>query len=180
MDTHSSSGFLLIKSVLWGAILFSFIGLVYNIRWFMPLLASEETPILANHQFQFISFIVQIGNNLIFLFIGGLLLKLIANYERTGYFDRESLTAFDGVIVSCISLALLGILQIVSTNMNELHFSEWTSIYGISNLVFRAFTRLLIFQNPQTIYFLVAIVLWAVKQFVAAALLVKNENESFV
>lgn len=35
-------------------------------------------------------------------------------------------------------------------------------------------------REPQTMYFLLAIILWAVRQFVSKALVIKTENEAFV
>lgn len=170
----------LINLVLWGANVFSALALVYHIRWFIPFLQNNVNGVIPGKQMPFIWFIVQIGNNLIFLYVGFLLIKLFRKFEQTGFFDNESLRVFDGVINSSLGLALLGTVQLLATNLNELHFSEWTSLAGISNLLFRSFTRLLIFQEPQTMYFLLAIILWAVKQFVIKALIIKNENEAFV
>lgn len=170
----------LIQSVLWGAIFFSSLALMYHIRWFIPFLMDNTNGVVPNQQMPFIWFVVQICNNIIFIFVGFLLYKLFRKYQQTGFFDSESLKAFDGVIISCILLALLGAVQIVSNNFYEVHFNQWTSVVGVSNILFRSFTKLLIFSEPQTMYFLVVIFLWAVKQFVIKALIVKNENEAFV
>jgi hypothetical protein len=180
MNKSKISNPILIKSVLWGAIFFSTLALVYHIRWFIPFLKDDTNGVVPNNQMPFIWFVVQICNNIIFLFVGFLLYKLFRKYQQTGYFDNESLKAFDGVIISCIGLALLGAVQIISNNFYEVHFNQWTSGVSVSNLLFRSFTKLLIFQEPQTMYFLLAIILWAVKQFVKNALIIKNENEAFV
>lgn len=180
MSKSKISVSVLIKFVLWGAIFFSALALVYHIRWFIPFLQYHVCAVVPNGQMPFIWFIVQICNNIIFLLVGFLLFRLFSRYEQTGFFDNESLKAFDGVIISCIGLALSGAIQIISNNFYEVHFSEWTSVIGVSNLLFRSFTKFFIFQEPQTMYFLLAIILWAVKQFVTKALLVKSENEAFV
>jgi len=180
MSKSIISNFILIKSVLWGAIFFSALALVYHVRWFIPFLQDNTNGVVPNQQMSFIWFVVQICNNIIFLFVGFLLFKLFRKYQQTGFFDSECLKAFDGVIISCIGLALLGAVQIVSNGFYEIHFNQWTSVVSVSNLLFRSFTKLLIFQEPQTMYFLLAIILWAVKQFVAKALIVKNENEAFI
>jgi hypothetical protein len=62
----------------------------------------------------------------------------------------------------------------------KVRLQQWTSPVSIANLALRSFTRLLILKEPQTMYFLLAIILWSVKQFVAKALIIKHENESFV
>ena len=180
MSNSKIFNLILIKCALWGAILLSAVALVYHIRWFIPFLRDNTYGVVPNQQMPFIWFVVQICNNLIFLFVGFLLFKLFRKYQQTGFFDSESLKAFDAVIISCIGLALLGAVQIVSNNFYEVHFNQWTSVINVTNLLFRSFTKLLIFQDPKTMYFLLAIILWAVKQFVTKALIVKNENEAFV
>lgn len=169
-----------IKAAMWGATFFSVLALVYHIRWFIPYLENNMVGVVPEHQMPLVWFIVQICNNLVFLYISFLLFRLFGKFQQTGYFDTNSLKTFDGVIVSCIVLAFLGLVQIISNNIYELHFNQWTSLFAISNLLFRSFTRLLIFQDPQTMYFLLAIVIWSVRQFVTKALIVKKENESFV
>lgn len=170
----------LITSVLWVAIFFSALALVYHTRWFISYLQDNTSGVVPNRQMPFVWFVVQICNNIIFLFVGFLLFQLLKKYKQTGFFDNGSLKAFNGVIGSCIGLTCLGAIQIVSNNFYEVHFNEWTSIVSVSNLLFRSFTRLLVFQEPQTMYFLSAIILWSVKQFVTKALIIKNENEAFV
>ena len=180
MSKSKISNLILIKSVLWGAIFFSALALVYHIRWFIPFLQDNTNGVVPNQQMPFIWFVVQICNNIIFLFVAVLLFKLFRKYQQTGFFDRESLKTFDGVIISCIGLALLSAVQIVSNNFYEVHFNQWTSVVSVSNLLFRSFTKLLIFQEPQTMYLLLATILWTVKQFVNKAIFVKIENEKFI
>jgi len=174
------SKFILIKSVLWGTIFFSSLALMYHIRWFIPFLQNNTNGVVPDQQMPLTWFVVQICNNIIFLFVTIILFKLFTKYQQTGFFDSESLKAFDSVIISCILLALLSAVQAVSNNFYEVHFNQWTSVVSVSNLLFRSFTKLLIFQEPQTMYFLLAIILWAVKQFVSNAMIVKNENEAFI
>ena len=54
-----------IKSILWGAILFSTIALIYHIRWFIPFLTNKTSYVVPNGQLPLIWFLVQICNNLI-------------------------------------------------------------------------------------------------------------------
>ncbi len=176
--TISKAGF--IKAILWGIICFSSLALVYHIRWFIPFLNDSSTHIVPEGQEPLVWFIVQICNNIIFLLVGYLLIRLFAKYQQTGFFDKESLQVLKGVIISCIALGLLGAVQNITNNFNEVHINQWTSIEGILNLSFRTFTNLLLFREPQTMYFLLAIILWVVKQFVTKALFVKTENEAFI
>lgn len=180
MSRTKISSFIFIKAVLSGVIFFSALALVYHIRWFIPFLQNKTNFVIPNEQVSIIWYVVQICSNLIFLFVSFLLIKLFKKYQQTGFFDEESLRVFDAVIMFCIVLALLGSVLTVYNNFYEIHFNQWTSFESVSNLIFRSFTRLLIFKEPQTMYFLLAIILWAVKQFVLKALFIKKENEAFV
>ncbi len=170
-----------IKLVLWVTIYFSGLALVYHTRWFIPFLLNPD-----NHytvpigEIPSVWFIAQICSNLVFLYVSWLLIRLFRKYQRTGYFDSDSLTVLNGIIWSCLGLAFLGGVKIIINNFGEIHIGEWTSMVSIVNLLFRSFTRLLIFNSPQTIYLLLAAILWAVKQFLTSALEVKKENESFI
>jgi hypothetical protein len=170
----------LIKMVLWGIIFFSAQALIYHIRWFIPYLNHQSTPTLFVDKIPMLWFIVQICSNVIFLIVGLLLHNLFRKYQRIGFFDKQTLQIFNAIIYSCFGLALLGIIQTIANNLYEIHLHQWTSPVSIANLFLRSFTRLLIFKEPQTMYFLLAIILWSVKQFVTKALVIKQENESFV
>jgi hypothetical protein len=180
MSKTKTSNLILIKVVLWGAVFFSAQALVYHIRWFIPFLKDKITYVVPDGKMPFLWFVVQIFDNIIFLLVAILLIRLFSKYRKTGFFDKGSLKVFNGVIVSCIVLALLGAIQTTVNNFYEVHFNDWTSIEGVTHRLYRAFTRLLILREPQTMYFLLAIILWAVKQFVTKALIIKNENEAFV
>lgn len=180
MNKTQTSNLILIKVVLWGAIFFSAQALVYHIRWFIPFLKDKIAYVVPDGKMPFLWFVVQICDNIIFLLVAILLIRLFSKYRKTGFFDKGSLKVFNGVIVSCVALALLGAIQTICNNFYEVHFNQWTSVESVSNLLFRSFTRLLIFREPQTMYFLLAIILWTVKQFVTKALIIKNENEAFV
>ncbi|MBC9931049.1 DUF2975 domain-containing protein [Chitinophaga qingshengii] len=125
-------------------------------------------------------FIGKIISNAVFLSVGILLLKLFTNYRKSGFLGKESLRIFDWVIISCLILAFLGFTQTVCDNFYEVHLEQWTSLWSISNLLLRSFTRLLVFREPQTMYLLVAAILWAVRQFVVKAVTLKKENELFI
>ncbi|MVT41603.1 hypothetical protein GO495_13510 [Chitinophaga oryziterrae] len=170
----------LIKIVLWATIFFSAQALIYHIRWFIPFLNHQTTPTLFADKMPMLWFIVQICSNSIFLIVGLLLLNLFRKYQRTGFFDKQTLRVFNAIIYSCLGLALLGIIQTIANNLYEVHLQQWTSTVSVANLALRSFTTLLIFKEPQTMYFLLAIILWSVKQFVTKALIIKHENESFV
>jgi hypothetical protein len=170
----------LIRLALWAAIFFSAEALIYYLRWFVPYLHHRTAGVVPPGNIPLLWFIIKIVDNSIFLTVGGLLIRLINKYYRTGFFDEESLKVLNGVILSCIGLALLGAVQTVANNFYEVHVDQWTSPQGFANRIYRVFTRLLIFREPETMYFLLAIILWAVRQFVSKALVIKSENEAIV
>jgi hypothetical protein len=180
MNRAKVASLFFIKAILLAVVSFSALALVYHIRWFIPFLQSKTTVPYLHEQASVLWYVVQLCNNLVFLFVGILLMKLLRNYNKTGFFDAKSMQVFDAVILSSILLALLGSLLTVYNNFNEVHFNDWTSFESIANLLFRSFTLLLVFKEPQTMYFLLAIILWVVRQFVSKALLMKEENEAFV
>jgi hypothetical protein len=169
-----------VRLVLWAAIFFSAEALVYYIRWFIPFLRGKTANVVPLGNIPLLWFIIKIVENIIFLVVAGLLIRLINKYKTTGFFDEESLKVLNGVILSCIGLALLGAVQTVANNFYEVRFEQWTSLTSFAHLAFRSFTRLLILREPETMYFLLAIILWAVRQFVSKALVIKNENEAIV
>jgi hypothetical protein len=177
---NESAKLFLIKIILWGTMLMSTLALIFHIRWFIPFVINQQNHFVPAGQEPFVWFVVQICNNLIFLVVGYLLIRLFTRYKKTGYFDPGSLKVFNGVILSCLALAVLGAAQIVANDFNDMHLDQWTSIVSVSNLSFRTFTQLLLIKSPQTMYFLVAIILWVVKQFTVKALQLKNENEAFI
>jgi len=175
------SKLVLIRLVLWVIVYFSSLALLYHIRWFISFLLNPDNHyVVPMNEIPSVWFIVQICSNLIFLYVSWLLVRLFRKYQQAGYFDSDSLTVLNGVIWSCLGLAFLGAVKIIINNFSEVHIGEWTSMVSIVNLFFRSFTRLLIFNSPQTIYLLLAAILWAVKQFVTRALEVKQENETFI
>jgi hypothetical protein len=180
MSTYKDSKLILINAAIWGVIFFSGLALVYHIRWFVPFLTSGMSHVVPVNQLPGLWFVVQICNNLIFIISSILLIRLFQKYKRTGFFDTTSKKVLNTLLFSCIILAVLGSVQTIANNFYEVHFDEWTSVESIANLVFRSFTRLLVFREPQTMYLLVAAILWAVRQFVTKALIVKEENEAFV
>jgi hypothetical protein len=169
-----------IKSILWGAIFFSATALVYHIRWFIPFLSDKISYVVPNGQSPLIWFLVQICNNLIFLFVGYLLIKLFSKFQQTGFFDKQCMLVLDRIIISCIGLAILGIIKLGFSNYNDMHFSEVVNAVSGLNIFIRFFTKILVFKEPQTMYLLLATILWIVKQFVNNAIFVKAENEKFI
>ncbi len=171
----------IVKVVLWICIYFSGLALVYHTRWFIAFMMNSNirggVPV---NEIPVLWFMVQICSNLIFIYVSFLLIRLIKKYTLAGYFGAESIHVLNGIIIACLGLAFLGAFKTVVTNFSEVHLEEWTTIAAISNLFLRSFTRLLVFSSPQTMYLLIAAILWAVKQFVGVALKVKKENESFI
>jgi hypothetical protein len=180
MNRTKTANLIFIKAVPLAVIFFSSLALVYHIRWFIPFLQNKTNVVIPNEQVSVLWFVVQICNNLIFLFVGFLLIKLFKKYKQTGFFDVTSMKVFNAVILSCIALALLSSVLTVYNNFYEVHYNQWTSIESVANLIFRSFTRLLVLKEPQTMYILMAMILWVVKQFIIRALFIKEENEAFV
>ncbi len=169
-----------IYTILWLIISLSFLSFIYHLRWLISFITNKNLFVVPNNEVPVIWFTTQICSNIIFLWVGFLLLTLFKNYFRTGFFDDNSTKVFNKIILFCITLALIGVAHTISKNIIELHFNDWNSIFGIANLLFRSGTKLLVFNEPQTMYFLLAIILWCVKEFVTKALFIKSENESFV
>lgn len=180
MEKTKISKLNLIKSVLWATIGFSALALIYHTRWFISFLINGSDYVVPVDQTPAIWFITQIISNVIFLYVGYLLARLFKRYTQTGFFDETSLKVFDGVMLSCIFLAVLCAIQVLFNNFSEVRISDWKSTESSLNLFFRTFTKLFVFESPQTMYFLLAIILWSVKQFVTRALFIKKENESFI
>jgi hypothetical protein len=170
----------LIQAVIWTTIGLSALALIYHLRWFVDFLLYDSIAVVPTEQMPIIWFGSQIFNNTIFLFVGYMLIRHFNNYEENGFFDETSLKVFDGVILACVSLAVMGAIQVLGNNFSEVHILEWKSAESAINLFVRSFTKIFVFEGPQTIYFLIAIILWSVKQFVKSALFIKKENESFI
>ena len=168
-----------IKSILWGAIFFSTMALIYHIRWLIPFLTNKISYVVPNGQLPLIWFLVQICNNLIFLFVAYLLIKLFNKFQKTGYFDKECIVVLDRIIFSCTGLAILGVIKLGFSNYNDIQVSEIKEVSEL-NLFIRFFTNILVLKEPQTMYLLIASILWTVKQFVNNAIFVKRENEKFI
>lgn len=179
MIKTKSSG-ILINLVVYGIIFFSAEALIYYIRWFIPFLTSRHSYIVPPDKMPLIWFIGKIVSNAVFLSVSILLLRLFRKYRKSGFLAQDSLRIFDWVIISCLILAFLGLVQTVCDNFYEMHVEQWTSPWSISNLLLRSFTRLLVFKDPQTMYLLIAAILWAVRQFVGKAITLKKENELFI
>jgi hypothetical protein len=173
-------GGILINLVLFGTLFFSAQALLYYVRWFIPFLSSGQSFIVPAGRMPLIWFIVKIASNAIFLSVAILLVKFFRRYRKSGFLEKDSLRIFDWVIVSCLSLAFLGMVQTVCDNFYEVHLEQWTSLWSTSNLLLRSFTRLLVFREPQTMYLLIAAILWVVREFAGKALTIKKENELFV
>jgi hypothetical protein len=113
------------------------------------------------------------------LFVAYLLIKLFNKFQKTGYFDKECIVVLDRIIFSCIGLAILGVIKLGFSNYNDIQVSEIKEVSEL-NLFIRFFTNILVLKEPQTMYLLIASILWTVKQFVNNAIFVKRENEKFI
>ncbi|MEM1135812.1 MAG: hypothetical protein AAGI07_08220 [Bacteroidota bacterium] len=180
MDKIKFSKLALIKSALWGVILLSILALVYHVRWFLPFLLNSVVYKVPSGQSPITWFSVQIFSNIIFLFMGYLLIRLFNKYKQLGYSDRDSLKVFDVVIISCLCLTILGVVKIAFSEFYPLPLNEYKTLWGGINLVAFLIIDTVTIKEPQTMYLLLAIILWAVKQFVIKALFVESENEAFI
>ena len=174
---HANS---LIALIGWGTVVFSSEALIYYTRWFIPLLSGHHSFVAPPVRFPALWFMGKIASNAIFLSVAILLLRLYSNYRKSGYFEKDSLRLLDKVIIACLLLAFVGLTQTAFENAAELHLNQWTSLWAILNCIYRFFTRLFVLREPQTMYLLLAAILWGVRQFVTQALNVKKENELFI
>jgi hypothetical protein len=151
---------ILSKLILWGAICFSTIALMYNIRWFIPFLINNIAYVVPNGQ-------------------SPLIIKLLRRYQQVGFFEKECIVVFQKIIMCCVVLAILGILKLGFSNYNDVQIGQLNMVSGFNSFI-RFFINILVFKEPQTMYLLIATMLWVVKQFVTKAIFVKAENEKFI
>jgi hypothetical protein len=180
MDRTIFSKQTLVKNALVGIIILSSIALIYHIRWFLPFLFNSVEHGVPDGQSPMIWFCVQILSNTIFLFAGYLLMRLYNKYQLKGYFDKYSLKVLDYLIISCILLATLGFVKLAFSNFYPLPLSEYNSIWGAFNLIMYFIIDTVSFKEPQTMFLLITVILWVIRQFVIKALFVKSENETFI
>ena len=180
MDTQKSSKINLIRLILWLVILLSSSAIIYHTRWLIPYLLNSAHHRVPTGQSPLFWFITQIGSNIIFLYVGYLLVRLFNNYQKQGYFDKHSLKVFDHVMFSSLGLALLSVIRVAFSDFYLLTLNEYNSIEGVLNLLTILILDTLTFKEPQTMYVLLAIIMWVVKQFIIKALSFKRENEAFI
>jgi hypothetical protein len=177
---RSKTGDLLVALVAWGTILFSLQALIYYIRWLIPLFMGRPSLVAPTIGSPQLWFFAKIGTNAIFLWIGVLLQRLHKKCRKTGYFEKDSLRLLKHVVIGCLSLAVLGVVQTICENADELYTDQWTSLWGVSNRLLRFFTHQIVFRERVIIYLLLAAILWGIRQFINQALNVKKENELFI
>ena len=173
-------GNFLIALIGWGAVLLSAEALIYYTRWFIPLLTGHHSFVAPPVNIPELWFIGKIASNAIFLWVGVLLLRLYTKYRRSGYFEKGSADILNKVIVACLALAFIGFVQTICENADALHINQWTSLWAVANSLWRFFTHLIVLREPQTMYLLLAAIVWGIKQFVSQALNVKRENELII
>ena len=161
-------------------IFLSCIAIIYHTRWLIPYLIDSVDHRVPDGESPLFWFITQIGSNIIFLYVGYLLIRLFRNYNRLGYFEKNSLRVFDQVMISCLGLAFLSAVRLAFSDFYFLSINEYKSIEGILNLFALLVIDTLTFKEPQTMFVLLAIIMWVVKQFMLKALSIKQENESFI
>lgn len=125
-------------------------------------------------------FMVQICSNLIFIYVGYALIRHFNRFHKTGFFEKSSFKVFNTIIFSCISLGILAIIKLAFSNFYPLPLEEYNSLWGTINLVTYLLIDTVTFKEPQTMYLLIGIVLWTVKQFTLKAIAIKSENEEII
>jgi len=180
MNTLNPSKINLIKLTLWVVVLLSSAAIIYHTRWMINYILDSTDYKVPSGQSPLIWFITHIGSNLIFLYVGCLLIRLFKNFQGQGYFEKDSLKVFDHVMLSCLGLALLTTIRLAFSDFYYLSLNEYNSIEGIINLSALLIIDTLTFEEPQTMYILLALILWVVKQFITKALSFKSENEAFI
>lgn len=166
--------------VLLGIIFFSALGLIFHIRWLIASLSDNTYYAIPTGQIPILWFFVQISSNIIFLYVGYLLFMLLKKYKKAGFFGNDCLKVFNAIILSCIILAALGAIQFAANNFQEIQNTKWNSVETIFNGVLRISVRFFVINNPQTMYLLLAVTLWAVKHFAIKAIEIKSENETII
>ncbi|MCR9253664.1 MAG: hypothetical protein NXI20_24825 [bacterium] len=170
----------LIRLTLWLIIVLSGSAIIYHTRWLIPYLVNSMDNRVPTGQSPAFWFISQIGANIIFLYIGFLLLRTFSNYQKKGYFDKSSLRIFDQLMYSSLGLALLTIMRVAFSDFYLLSITDYFSIEGIVNFLAVLIIDTITFKEPQTVYILLAIIMWVMKQFMIKALSFKQENEAFI
>ncbi|OOG77502.1 DUF2975 domain-containing protein [Algoriphagus sp. A40] len=180
MGLTKPSKIILLKCAILGTMLFSSLAVVYHVRWLIAFLLSSAQNHVPSGQQPLIWFCVQILSNATFLAVGYFMLSLFDRYKQRNYFDDYSLKVLNGVIHSCFFLAILGVIKLASSEFYPLPLDEYKSIWGTLNLMTFLLIDVVTFKEPQTMYLLIAIILWAVKQFSIKAIAIKSENEAII
>lgn len=161
-------------------VFFSLLALVFHVRWFIPCLIHNASYTVPAGQNPVGWFLVQITSNILFLYVSYLLIRLVKNYQRTKFLDIKSFKVLNVIIVSCLLLALMNTGQFIANHLMEMNIESWVSADAVLNGLLRVLVKFLFIENPQTMYFLIAIIVWVLKRFIIKALEIKNENESFI
>ncbi len=178
MIRNISSQKFLPEAFLWSLMAMSALALTYQLRWFFPFLWDYTNGFLTT--VRLVEFIVQLASNSVYLLVCYLLISLLRRFKTIGYFDNSSLTVCKQIAWSCIGLGVLGSVMAIARNLSEVHWNDWTNFIAVANLGFRTVTQILFFKEPQTMYFLVGVLLFIIHDFTGKALAVRSENESFI
>ena len=180
--------------------LISTVVLFYHTASFAGYLADSNTELLNVGASATAWFIVQIFTKLLFILVGYLTIKLVEQYENIGFFEAQSLVYFNYIALACICMAVLQAssfatdiylgLQVQVIPENQLFQEPEPTMLEESVLAFRSsifmmaaihfVTKLFIGENPQTMYFMMALVVFTIKHFVKKALLIQADNQSII
>lgn len=135
-------------------------------------------------------FVTQFCTRTLFLAVGFFILRLIQQYEKTGFYTSKSLRLFDYIALACVGMAILeaGLFSYnIYLGLQSTYISLQNTIptevdqYGILLMTsIRFIFKLFIGDSPQTMYFIMALVVLAIKEFVKKALVVHLENQAFI
>ena len=187
-----------IKYCMYALMLVSTIVLFSHTASFAMYLAGSNTELLAIGASPMAWFIVQIFTKLLFILVGYLTIKLVEQYENIGFFEAQSLVYFNYIALACIGMAVLqassfatdiylGLqVQVIPesqlfqdpTMLEESVLAFRSSIFMMAAIHF--VTKLFIGENPQTMYFMMALVVFTIKHFVKKALLIQADNQSII
>lgn len=179
MNPINFSRLAITQIIVCGAVLCSSTALLYHVRWFIPYLSQHVSYVVPNGEEPMIWFSIQIISNLIFIWVGSLLLALFRKYQKTGFFDTTCLATLDRIQISFLLLAVLGIIKLGFSTSNDMQMSELNFVSFLP-MSARFILHIVAFKEPCTIYILAAITIWAVKQLLVRSLLLKVENEAFI
>jgi hypothetical protein len=187
----------IVKYCLYALSIITLLVMITHIAQFYTHLNNPEYKILDVGASVNAWFFVQFCSRTLFLVVGYLILKLIRQYELTGFYDSKSLILFNYISLACICIAILesglfsyNIYLGLSSKLTSLKdvvpieggtfCPKFDQITVLCMTMIRFVFNLFIGDSPQTMYFIMALAVLAIKQFVKKALVIHSENQAFI